>query len=234
MFARTLFIAPIVAAMLAAASLLGCGDDEATHRKAFIEFLQTRIINKPGLHVPKLTAEETASLGDYAKQYAVIADFNENLSQSVSKPMTQALEAGMPRSLDDVVTRRKDIAALEGGFAKLRTALDEQLASADAVHAALKQPADLKPVYDAAYDRDVTQPAKIMAEVFPDADAAMKAILALADFIADHPAIKVQGSMIQTSDPSLQRPLQALIDAVSAKTNAINNAQRKFNALVNG
>jgi len=73
-----------------------------------------------------------------------------------------------------------------------------------------------------------------MAEVFPDAYAAMKAILALADFIADHPAIKVQGSMIQTSDPSLQRPLQALIDAVSAKTNSINEAQRKFNALVNG
>jgi len=229
--ARTLLVAPVAICLLV---LAGCGDDEPNQRKAFMEFLQTRIVNKPGLHVPKLTAEETAAFGDYAKHYAVIFDFNENLSQSVSTPMSKALAAGMPRSLDDVVTRRTDIAALEGGFAKMRTALDQQLATADAAHTALKQPADLKPVYDAAYDRDVTQPAKVMAEVFPDADAAMKAILALADFIAAHPAVKVQGSMIETSDPSLRQPLQMLLDAVRAKTDAINNAQRKFNALVSG
>jgi hypothetical protein len=226
MLVRTLRAAPVALCLLALTGLVACGDDEPKQRKAFIEFLQARIVNKPGLHVPKLTAEETTAFGDYAKHYAVIANFNDNLSNSVSTPMTKALAAGMPRSLDDVVTRRSDIAALEGGFAKMREALDQQLGTADAAHAALKQPADLKPVYDAAYDRDVTQPAKVMAEVFPDADAAMKAILALADFIAAHPAVKIQGSMIETSDPSLRQPLQTLLDAVRAKTDAINNAQR--------
>jgi hypothetical protein len=234
MLCRTLRAASAAMCVFALMGLVACGDDESKQRKAFIDFLQTRIVNKPGLHVPKLTAEETTAFGDYAKHYAVIFDFNENLSQSVSKPMTQALAAGMPRSLDEVVTRRKDIEALEGGFAKMRTALDEQLTNADAAHAALKEPPDLKPVYDAAYDRDVTQPAKVMADVFPDADAAMKAILALADFIAAHPAVTVHGSMIETSDPSLRPALQNLLDAVRAKTDAINNAQRKFNALVSG
>src|SRR5207237_6743168 len=65
-----------IAAVLIAFALLGCGDDEATHRKAFIEFLQSRIVAKPGIHVPKLTTEETTAFGDYAKHYAVIADFN--------------------------------------------------------------------------------------------------------------------------------------------------------------
>ena len=32
-----------------------------------IQFLQERIVGKPGVHVPKLTAEQTAAFGDYAK-----------------------------------------------------------------------------------------------------------------------------------------------------------------------
>jgi len=62
----------------------------------------------------------------------------------------------------------------------------------------------------------------------------MKAILALTEFIAQHPAIKVQGSMLQTSDPGLQAPLQILLDAVRAKTDAINDARRRFNTLISG
>ena len=108
------------------------------------------------------------------------------------------------------------------GMATIRAALDQQLATADAAHAALKQPDDLKPVYDAAYARDVTMPAKAMADIFQEVDETMKSILVLADFVAAHQgAVKVQGAMIQTSDPSLQPALAAMIDKVREKGDAI-------------
>lgn len=206
MTGRTLFNACGAVGLFAMLALTACGPNEAPQRKAFIQFLQTRIVDKPGVHVPKLTAEETAAFGDYATHFAVIADFNATLDRAVSAPLRHAIEAGAPRSLEEVVTRRQDIAAVAAGMATIRGALDEQLRVADAAHAALKQPDDLKPVYDAAYARDVTMPARAMADIFPDVDEAMKAILALADFLAEHhDAVKIQGSMIQTADPAGRR-----------------------------
>jgi hypothetical protein len=185
--------------------------------------------------VPHLTAEETAAFGDYAKHYAVIADFNGNLDQAVSQPMLQAIAKGTPHSLAEVMARRQDVAAVGEGMATIRAALDQQLATADAAHAALKQPDDLKPVYDAAYARDVTMPAKAMADIFPEVDETMKSILVLADFVAAHQgAVKVQGAMIQTSDPSLQPALAAMIDKVREKGDAINKAQQRVKALIVG
>jgi hypothetical protein len=235
MTGRALFTARGAVGMLTLFALLACGDNEPTQRKAFIEFLQTRIIAKAGLHVPKLTPEETAAFGGYAKDYAVIADFNAGLDRAVSTPLHKAIEAGAPRSLGEAVTRRQEIAAVAAGLEAIRGALDQQLKVADAAHAALKQPDDLKPVYDAAYARDVTVPAKAMVEIFPDVDETTKAILTLADFIAEHKdKIKINGSAIEINDAALQAPVAAMIEALRAKNEAIVKAQQKMNALVTG
>ena len=235
MTARTLFIARGAVGMLLLFALVACGDDEPTQRKAFIEFLQTRILAKAGLHVPKLTAGETASFGPYAKDYAVIADFNANLDRAVSTPLHQAIEAGAPRSLGEAVSRRQEIAAVAAGLEAIRGALDHELSVADAAHAALKQPDDLKPVYDAAYARDVTMPAQAMVEIFPDVDETMKAVLTLADFITEHhDKIKINGAIIQIEDAALQPPVMAMIKALREKNEAIAKSQQKMNALING
>lgn len=231
----TLLTAPLAAVALVVVGLVACGDREPTERKAFIEFLQTRIVAKPGIHVPKLTADETAAFGPYAAHYAVIADFNGHLDAAVSQPFQKALASGTPRSLGEVVARRQDVSAVRSGFGQIRAALDHELASAAAARAALKQPDDLKPVFAAAYDRDVTQPAKAWAEIFPDVDAAMKSILALADFLDQHrDKITVSGSMLQVADPSLQPRLQALVDALRAKQEAIQKAQQRLHDLAYG
>jgi len=124
---RRLLCVRVIFGGLLALGLVACGDSEATQRKAFIEFLQTRIIGKPGVHVPKLTEQETASFGAYAKHYAVIADFNAGLDEAVSKPMERALEAA-PRSLDQLVSKRSEIAEIKSGMGAIRSALDRQLA----------------------------------------------------------------------------------------------------------
>src|SRR5229473_1008332 len=122
MIGTAAFAARVAAAILIATSLLACGDSETAQRKAFIEFLQTRIVVKPGIHVPKLTADETAAFGRYAAHYALIADFNAHLDQAVAQPMHQALAAGAPRSLGELASRRQDVTAIANGMATIRGA----------------------------------------------------------------------------------------------------------------
>lgn len=224
----------LIAIVLLTAFIAGCNDEPA-QRKAFIAFLQTRIIDKPGLHVPHLTPEEAASFGDYAKQYAIITDFNDGLDKSVAQPMTDAINRGAIRSLDDVVTRHADFIAARDGITKLRDAIEKQLATADAAHAALKQPDDLKPVFDKAYERDVTTPAKAFEDIFPDLSQALTAIIDLGDFIDQHKdKVSIVGDQLQTSDPALRPQLQAMIDALMAKSEAISKAQEHLRLVMNG
>jgi hypothetical protein len=231
---RRLLCVRVIFGGLLALGLVACGDSEATQRKAFIEFLQTRIIGKPGVHVPQLTEQETAAFGAYAKHYAVIADFNAGLDEAVAKPMERALEAA-PRSLDQLVSKRSEIAEIKSGMGAIRSALDRQLAAAEEARAALKQPDDLKPVYTVAYDRDVTQPAKAFAEIFPDVDAAIGAILAFVDYLdQNRDQVKIEGAMIRVNDPSVQARLQTLIEAMRAKQQAIQNAQQRLRSLAQG
>jgi len=232
MSARRLFT--LAAIVVLAASAAGC-DNEPTQRKAFIAFLQTRIIDKPGLHVPHLTPEEQKSFGDYAKQYAIITDFNDGLDKSVAQPMTEAINRGAIRSLNDIVARHADFIAARDGIAQLRAAIDKQLAAADAARAALKQPDDLKPVFDKAYERDVTTPAKAFQEVFPDLLQALNAVIDLGDFIEQHKdKVSINGSILQTTDASLQPQLQTLMNAVIAKNEAIAKAQEHLRSVMNG
>jgi Protein of unknown function (DUF3053) len=224
----------VVAIVLLTVFVAGCNDEPA-QRKAFITFLQTRIIDKPGLHVPHLTQEETASFGDYAKQYAIITDFNDGLDKSIAQPMTEAINRGAIRSIDDVVTRHADFIAARDGINKLHDAIDKQLAAADTAHAALKQPDDLKAVYDKAYERDVTIPARAFEDIFPDLSEALTSIVDLGDFIEKHKdKVSIVGNQLQTSDPALQPQLQAMIDALMAKSDEISKAQEHLRLVMNG
>jgi len=219
---------------LAALLLVAC-NDEAAQRKAFIDFLQTRILDKPGLHVPYLTPDEAKRLGDYARQYAIITDFSDGLDSSVARPMQQAMNRGAVRSLDELVTRHADFGTAREGIEQLRAAVDKQLAAADAAHAALKQPDDLRPVFDKAYERDVTVPAKAFSDVFPDLDAGLGAIIDLGEFIDRHKdKITITGVIVQTGDPALQPRLAALIAALADKTDAITKAQQRLRAVMEG
>ena len=91
--------------------LAACGNKEPEQRAAFTQFLQTRIVDKPGVRVPTLTDEEKKSFGDYAAHYAVITDFNSGMDASV-KPLSGIMQKGAVRSLNDIVARRDDLKAV--------------------------------------------------------------------------------------------------------------------------
>ncbi len=212
-----------------------CGDAEPEQRRAFIAFLKERILDKPGVHVVQPTPEQTKAWGDYAKHYAIITGFNEALTRDVSQPMRDVATRGTITSIQALVDRRADLVEVQKGMAALAPLLDRHLAEAEAARAALRQPADLKPVFDAAFARDVSDPAKLIAEVIPVADASFKAALSLADYLTQHARdVKITGTLVQTQNPAIQKELTARLADLNEKGQRAVEAQRRVQAMIRG
>lgn len=214
--------------------LIGCGNDEPKQRAAFSQFLQTRIIDKPGVRVPKLTPEESKSFGDYTRDYAVITDFNAAMDSTV-KPFAGLLQKGAIRSLNDVVERRDDIQAARTGLNDMGVQLKEQKAKADSAHAQLKQPDDLKPVYDKAYAKTVTVPADTFMQVLPQIGATLDSGLKVADYVKAHEQqIDVKGPAITVKDPKVQQELNGLLQDLNTQAQNAQQVQAKMQKMMLG
>lgn len=61
LFAQHLFV--LAGVVILALTTAGCFDNEPQQRRAFITFLQTRIIDKPGLHIPIMSDKDVADFG---------------------------------------------------------------------------------------------------------------------------------------------------------------------------
>ena len=226
--------AAVAALVVLAFTLAGCSDQEVAQRKSFIEFLQTRIIDKPGVHVPALTTELEDKLGVYAKHYAVITTFNADMDQSVSGFLPKAMRVASVTSIADAVARRDAIAAVRGQMSEMRAALAQKLAAAEAARVGLTQPADLKPVYDAAFDRDVRSTALGFEKELPLFEDAMTSILSLPDYLNSHrDKVTVQGSVVghRSNDP---RRGDGALDDITKKTQQLQDSQRRLSKIATG
>jgi hypothetical protein len=215
--------------------LAGCGGNDQQQRTAFISFLQTRIVDKPGIHVPTLTDEERASFGPYAEQYAIITDFNKAMDESVSPKLAAAMSAGSIRSLADAVANREKLQAAKSSINAMNGALGDSVARADAAHAKLEQPADLKGVYDKAYDRLVTQPAAAFKDIAPVMDTVLGQAIDLGKFLDEHrSSVRLSGPMIETSDPAVLAAVNNRLRALQANQQAVQAAQARMQSVVYG
>jgi len=225
----------ILACLAVSLALAACGPGEPDQRKAFIAFLQTEVLPRPGARVPRPDAEKQKTFGDYAGHYAVITRFHERMNASVATPMQQAMTNGVPRSIAEVVSRKADLAAVRAGFGAMRTALDEALAATEAERAALKQPDDLRAVYASVYDKLVTQPVTVFREIFPPTDDAFAAILAMAELVeGNKQAIKLNGSQLEVTNPALRARVQAALEAMASKQRSMTEAQQKMRRVLYG
>lgn len=216
-------------------ALATCGPSEPDQRKAFIAFLQSEVLPRPGARVPNPNAEKLKTFGDYAGHYAVITRFHERMNASVATPMQQAMTNGVPRSIAEVVARKADLAAVRAGFGTMRTALDEAMAATEAERAALKQPDDLRAVYTSVYDKLVTQPVSVFREIFPPTDEAFAAILAMAELVeGNRQAIKLNGSQLEVTNPALRARVQAALEGMASKQRAMTEAQQKMRRVLYG
>lgn len=214
--------------------LTACGDKEPEQRTAFIQFLQTRIIDKPGVHVPKPDADETKAFGPYSADYSVITDFNSGMDESV-KPLNGLLQKGAVRSLGDVVARRDDLQAAQAGLNDMASQIKTKQAAADAAHAKLKQPDDLKVVYDKAYERTVSLPSTTFLEVLPQINGTLASSLKVADYVNAHKAqIDVSGPAPKVQDPTILKELNGLLQDLATQAQGAQQAQAKVQAVMLG
>ncbi len=212
----------------------GCSS-EATERKSFIEFLQKRILDKPGVNMPRPTPADEKSFGEYSKHFAVISGFSAAMDTQVSVPMRAMMAKGMPTSMPDLLARRADLAAVREMSSTLRTKTEVELAKANAARAALKQPDDLKVVYDKAYARTVTEPANMLIEFMPAVEATLAGAEKLAAYLdANKDKIKFRGSMMEVSDQKVLAEANALVEQMKARSDEVATAQRKMNAMMSG
>lgn len=228
--------AAVVAALVGFALLLaGCFGQEPAQRKAFIEFLQTRIIDKPGLHIPIMSDQDVANFGPYADQYRIMNGFHHRLDAAISKDFARAMQIGSPRSIEDLVQHRAMLPIVTQGMTTMKTAIDKALADADAAHAALKQPPDLKVVYDQAYEHMVTKPANVFRELIPIMVSGLPVIEKLAAFLDEHRnAIEYRGGMPFTRDARLRPQLDALMQEAVKVSEASTEGKRKLRAMAEG
>lgn len=225
------------ALLLACAAFLlaGCGDSEPAERKAFIAFLQTRVLDKTGVRVPKPNAEERKVWGRYGSHYDVILNFHQAMDEKVAKPLAGEMQRGRIQTMQDLVDRSADIKSVYGNLQRFEPQLNEELARADQARQALAQPADLKGVFDAAFERIVRTPANGLKDALPPAVATLKAALELGDFLgANREKIKVRGPLIEASDPALQREVQTRLSALQELQKKSQEAQRRLQTLTYG
>jgi hypothetical protein len=139
------------------------------------------------------------------------------------------------RSIGDILEQRDEIAAAKEQMAGLRQALDEEQAKADAAHAKLKQPEDLKPRYDQAYEKLVTVPANAYREVFPTIDGVFGSSLKIADYVKAHEnKIDISGTVVRVADPVVQKALGLLLNDLTAESEKAAEAQRKMQEVIQG
>jgi hypothetical protein len=220
---------------LVCACLLSACSNEEAQRKAFMEFLQTRIIDKPGVHVPVLKDEDRKVFGDYSAQYAVMQNFHESLNKRTEESLNTAMKQMNISSMGQAMQRREDIQSAQKVLNELPALISEEQAKADDVRKSFQQPEDLKAVYTKAYDRVVTQPAEAMKSMMPVASETLTATLEALDYIHAHQnVIKVNGAMIEVSDPAIQKELNTRLQALNAKAQATMQAQRKMVAIIYG
>lgn len=225
----------VLAATACAFLISGCGGSDAGQRKAFITFLQTRVVDKPGMHMAQPTDQERTSFGHYADQYAIITDFNHKMDESVSPKLSAAMSAASIQSLEDVVTERAKLQAARASIDAMAGTLGSDVAQADAAHAKLDQPADVKAVYDKAYDRLVTAPAAAFKGIVPVMDTVLGEAIDLGRYVDEHrSAIRLSGSTIEASDPAVRSAINDKLQALQSSQQAVQSAQARLQSVVYG
>ncbi|MFD3239805.1 DUF3053 domain-containing protein [Rahnella perminowiae] len=202
-------------------ALSGCGDKEPAQRKAFIDFLQSRILDKPALAVPQLTEAQKKQFGDYTQDYAIITGFHHQMNIELDSSLVPVF-AGMNgvNSVSNLLEQRDDLKKMADSSGKWKEKIVLLKTQADTRHAALKQPDDLKKIYDQAYEKTIVKPTQITEQVFDLLPQVLNLIVAKADFI------KNQGKNVTITGNRLQFANQKQLD----KYNAIQQQLVPLNA----
>lgn len=196
----------------AALTLSGCSS-EPGERKAFIEFLQTRVLSTQRAAVPQLNEQQRKAFGPYAAHYDIITGFNKEMSEAPLTRMMAALQG--TRSLPQLMAKRTQVSELLAHLPQAQQEVKARIDRATAAKNALKQPDDLKVVYDAAFDKLVTQLGALMLRLLPATQGMLAATMELVTYVEQNPKdVSFVGSSVQATN-------QASLDKVNVLINKL-------------
>jgi acyl transferase domain-containing protein len=227
--------------ILFAATLAGFswGNSEPDQRKAFIAFLQD-INNRPGIHFLVTNANDEKAFGPYLQHYAIILDFDKDMKAPMQDFLAQLIKLGFgpnpsPRTIEQIAAAPADLTAAKDTVDKMEQGLETRLAKANADRAALKQPDDLKAVYDKTFDKLVTAPTVAFENSAKALTTGIDASLALVNYINAHRSkLIVSGMQIQAKDQRTLDELQPLMKAYQDAGERFIAAQRQSDRVLQG
>lgn len=193
------WFAPL-AAILMVVSLSGCFDKEGDQRKAFVDFLQNTVM-RSGERLPTLTADQKKQFGPLVSDYAILYGFAQQVNQAMDDGMKPVVDSvNSIRVPQDYMTQRDALRNANGSLNVLGQQVQNAKMQADSARATLKQPDDLKTVYDQVYQKVVTAPANAMAPLIPAAQTFTAQLVQVGDFIQQ------QGTQVGFTAGGIQFP----------------------------
>ncbi|CAH0245225.1 hypothetical protein WB66_20475 [bacteria symbiont BFo1 of Frankliniella occidentalis] len=221
----TRLLVPFMALFLVL-QLTGCGDKEADQRKAFIDFLQNTAM-RSGEHLPSLSEDQKQKFGAYVSDYAIIYGFSQQVNKAVDsglKPVVDELSA--IRTPQDYLTRRDSLRQASGSLGVLAQQIQAAKTQADSSKGALKQPEELKTVYDNVYNKVVTQPAASLAPLLPALQTLSQDAVQTGDFLQQQGTrVSFNGSTVQFPTQEQATQYNTLMSNLSANAQALPQAQ---------
>ena len=212
--------------------LTGCGDKEADQRKAFIDFLQNTVM-RSGEHLPSLSEDQKQKFGNYVSDYAIIYGFSQQVNKAVDsglKPVVDELSA--IRTPQDYLTRRDSLRQASGSLAVLNQQIQTAKTQADSSKATLKQPEDLKTVYDNVFNKVVTQPADALMPLLPTLQTLSQDVIQAGDFLQQQGTrVTFNGSAVQFPTQEQASAYNTLMSNLSLNAQALNQAQSVLNSV---
>jgi Protein of unknown function (DUF3053) len=140
-----------------------------------------------------------------------------------------------PRTIEQIAAAPADLTALKDVVTKMEQTIETRLAKLNADRAALKQPDDLKAVYDKTFDRLVTAPTLAMENYTKATGNGVDATTALVAYINAHRTrLVVTGMQIQAKDQHTLDELQPLMKAYQDAGERFVAAQRTSDRVLSG
>ena len=217
-FTRFLLLPLMMMALLLALS--GCGDKEPEQRKAFIEFLQTRVLAKTQVAVPTLTDEETKAFGPYASDYALLTDYHKGMGNVFSASLGEVFaQFRGVNTVSSLMAKRDDLQKMAEQSASWKPVLVKLRADSESKHAALKQPDDLKVVYDQVWAKVIVAPGDAALQVATQVPEVLTLLVSQVDLLKQQgDKVTVSGNIVQFTDQkaldqynAIQQKLQPLV-----------------------
>jgi hypothetical protein len=154
--------------------------------------------------------------------------------------VAQAIKLGfgpnpVPRTIEQMAAAPADLMAAKGAVDKMEQVIETRLAMVTADRAALKQPDDLKAVYDKTFDKLVIGPTVAFENSAKALSTGIDTALALVNYINAHRAkVVVSGMQIQARDQRTLDELSPLMKAYQEAGERFVVAQRQSDRVLQG